>query len=244
VKKPTLLRTGSAADALQPHRGDYEAWFARTAGLPEDRFTVIDGTQPDTVFPDPGNIDGLIITGSSAHVHDHEAWSVRCGAWSRAVLEAGVPVLGVCYGHQLLADALGGDVGPNPNGREMGMCEVQISQADPLFEHLGDRFYAALTHLDAVNTPPSGARVLAHNALTEVQAMALGSNGRTVQFHPEYEAQDLAYYINLRRHLIDGERGPGTADAWLAGLHDNHTGQHIMRNFLRHWMAIQCPPVR
>lgn len=244
MKKPLVLRTGSTFAELIPERGDYEDWFARTCGLSVDRFAVLDGTTPDAVFPEPGNVDGLIITGSAAHVHHHEPWSVRCGAWSKAVLEAGVPVLGVCYGHQLLADALGGDVGPNPMGREMGMCEIEVVDDDPLFEHLPARIHVALTHLDAVNRLPPGGRLLAHNEMTAVQAMALGPNGRGVQFHPEYEAVDIAYYIERRRHLIDAERGPGTADAWLAGVHENDNGRHVMRNFLRHWMGIECPPVR
>jgi GMP synthase (glutamine-hydrolysing) len=204
----------------------------------------VDGTLPEPNWPEPSAVDGLIITGSAARVHEHEPWSVRCGAWSKAVLEAGAPVLGVCYGHQLLGDVLGGDVGPNPKGREMGMCAVDVLVDDPLFEHLSGRFHAALTHLDSVNAAPPGAQVLAHNAMTAVQAMALGANGRAVQFHPEFEAQDLAYYIELRRHLIDAERGLGTADAWLEGVHANDTGRHVMRNFLRHWMGIECPPVR
>ncbi len=235
--RPVILRTGSTVPELLARKGDYEAWFARACGLPLDRFEVIDGTRLDSPLPDPGNVDGLIITGSAARVHDHEPWSVRCGEWSRAVWAAGVPTLGVCYGHQLLGEVLGGEVGPNPNGREMGVLPVEVED-DPLFEGLGRRFLTILTHLDAVNRPPPGAEVIGGTALCAVQAMRLGAHGRTVQFHPEFDAEVIAHYIDMRRPLLDAEFGAGAADAMLAQVQPAPSGPAIMKNFLRHWLKM------
>ncbi|MCA9542982.1 MAG: glutamine amidotransferase [Myxococcales bacterium] len=235
--KPIILVTGHNQPDVVAARGDFEHWFAAASGLPLERFEVVDGTLPDVRFPQPGNVDGLIITGSAARVHDHEPWSVRCGQWSAQVLAAGAPVLGVCYGHQLLGDVLGGAVGPNPNGREIGVFEVEMAE-DPLFEGLPRRFPTLLSHLDAVNTPPPGARVLGHSALTPNQGMALGENGRTVQFHPEFDDDVVRRYLTARREIIDEEAGAGTTDRLLAALRPVHTGQVILRNFLRHWVGL------
>ncbi len=68
-------------------------------------------------LPEPRHFSGAILTGSHSMVTDHEPWSERTAAWIPAVMAAGTPLLGICYGHQLIAYALGGDVGPNPRPR-------------------------------------------------------------------------------------------------------------------------------
>lgn len=241
--RPVILKTGNTFPELVATRGDYEHWFAQTAGRPLSDFEVIDATDPAVVYPDATGIDGLLITGSPARVHEHEPWSVRAGEWTRRAVDAGVPTLGVCYGHQLLGDVYGGAVGPNPNGREMGVIEVERLADDPLFEGLPTVFPTILTHLDAVNTAPPGWRVLARNAQTPVQAMALGDHCRAVQFHPEFDHEHIAYFIRARAALIDAERGPGTAEAWLAQVRPVGTGVTLLRNFLQHWLSF-APTVR
>jgi GMP synthase (glutamine-hydrolysing) len=240
MRKPVILKTGSTFPELIASRGDYDAWFAQTAGLPLSAFHVVDATDPQVVYPDPASVDGVLITGSPARVHEREAWSVRAGAWARAAVEAGVPTLGVCYGHQLLGDAFGGAVGPNPSGREMGVLEVErLDEADPLFAGLPRRFLTVLTHLDAVNAPPPNFTVLARNEATPVQAMAYGEHCRAVQFHPEFDHDIIAHFIRVRAELIDAERGPGTAAAWLGDVRPVDTGRLILLNFLDHWLDLR-----
>lgn len=241
--RPVILKTGTTFPELIATRGDYEDWFAVTAGRPLSDFHVIDATDPMAVYPDAAGIDGLLITGSPARVHEHEPWSVRAGEWTKAVVEAGIPTLGVCYGHQLLGDVFGGDVGLNPNGREMGVIEVTRLVDDPLFEGLPEVFPTILTHLDAVNVAPIGWTVMASNAQTPVQAMGWGQHCRAVQFHPEFDHEIIAHFIRVRAPLIDAERGPGTADAWLAQVRPTNTGTTLLRNFLRHWLDFH-PTVR
>lgn len=233
--KPILLKTGRTFDELKARRGDYEQWFAAALGWPVDQLTVIDGTDLDAILPDPA-VDGLIITGSPASVHHREAWSERCGAWIKQVVEAGVPTLGVCYGHQLLGDVFGGEVGPNPNGREMGVVEMQITAHDPLFEGLPTRFPVIETHTDAVNAAPAGAKILAATENTPVQAMAWGDHCRSVQWHPEFDADIIRHYIKARAELIDAEGGPGAAQRLLETVVDVRSGPTIMSNFARHWL--------
>ncbi len=227
--RPILLKTGSTFPELSARKGDFEDWFARGLGWPLSRLHVVDVVTGGTL-PDPANADPVLVTGSSAHVHDHDAWSVRTGEWLAAAARAGVPILGVCYGHQLLADALGGDVGPNPKGREIGVCEVEVVLADPLFEGLPSRFPVIQTHSDAVNAPPAGADVLARNANSSAQAMRFGA-ARTTQWHPEFDADAIRHYISARAEVIDAESGAGTAARLLGRVVEVDTGPVILRNF-------------
>lgn len=234
--KPIILKTGTTFADLAETHGDFEHWFARALGWPLDRFAVIDAVAGDPL-PDAGSVDGVIVTGSPANVHHHDPWSVRAGEWLAEVAAADRPLLGVCYGHQLLADALGADVRANPNGREMGVCEIEVTADDPLFDGLGARFVAVETHLDAVLTLPAGARLLARTEQTPIQAFALGENVRTCQWHPEFDHVALAHYIEKRRALIDQERGPGAADRLLAGVRPLDTGPTLLRNFVTHYLG-------
>lgn len=237
--KPILLKTGRTFDELKTRRGCYEQWFADALGWSTDRFEIIDGTQVDAALPDPRGIDGLIVTGSPASVHHREAWSERAGAWMKSVIEAGIPTLGVCYGHQLIGDVFGGEVGLNPNGREMGVVQMLSHGDDLLFEGLPSAFPVIETHTDAVLQAPDGADVIAGTENTPVQAMAYGDHCRSVQWHPEFDADIIRHYIAARAETIDAEGGPGAAARMLASVVDVDTGPVIMRNFARHWLGIR-----
>lgn len=230
----TILKTGRPSDALCQTRGEYDRWFADGFGIPLDQFDVIDAPAGDP-YPDPTDLTGLVITGSPMSVHDRPAWSVRAGEWMHTVIRAGVPTLGVCYGHQLLGDVLGAAVGPNPAGREIGVVEVELD-ADPLFEGLPRRIPTLMTHSDAVNSHPAGTEVIGRTPMTPFAALRLGKRARTVQWHPEFDAHILRTIVRERADAIDREAGPGAAQRVLDGLVGVHTGPIILRNFIRHFV--------
>lgn len=254
--RPVILKVGSASPQQIREFGDFESYFAKGAGRPlsdfhvvearGQRFDVMSDKHPDDYpaveLPDPRSVDGVIITGSASTVAHHEPWSVRAGEWLREVAAASIPMLGVCYGHQLIGDVFGGEVGLNPNGREIGILEVNLTdagQSDPLFEGADSPLWLSLTHNDAVNSPPPGAVVLAYNDHTPVQAFAIGDNIRAVQFHPEWEVDAMRFLINERRDAIDSESGAGHAQRLIDSLPTTHDGRPILRNFLRHWLNFE-----
>lgn len=123
---------------------------------------------------------GIVFTGGPNSVYDDTA--PRCDA---AVLSLGIPVLGICYGHQLLAFLAGGEIAPAETGSEYGkttlLCEESVLFADVPRESV-----CWMSHTDAVQTPPAGFRVLASTA--HCAAAAIGDDERKlygVQFHPE-----------------------------------------------------------
>jgi GMP synthase (glutamine-hydrolysing) len=150
-----------------------------------------------------------------------------------------VPLLGICFGHQLIAQALGGNVRKNPRGREIGTVEVTTLAPDPLFEGLPDRFLANATHVDTVADLPPGATVVASTALEPHAALAFGALVRGVQFHPEIDEGVMRGYVEVRRQRLR-EEGLD-AEAILAQAADTPLGRELLRNFIRRFVV---PPAR
>lgn len=195
--KPILIvKLGSTLPSLAPSRGDFEDWIGTRLDVPRERVTVLDPKQDP--LPEPWRFSGVILTGSHSMVTDHETWSERTAKWIPSVMEAQTPLLGICYGHQLIAYALGGDVGPNPRGREFGTAEIVLREAarnDVLFTGLPAKILAHTSHTQSVLRLPPGATWLASSRLDPHHAYAVGRTTWSVQFHPEFDVVTAKAYI-------------------------------------------------
>src|SRR3546814_2956183 len=141
-------------------------------------------------------------------VTERRDWSEATAAWLREAAHAGVPVFGICYGHQPLAHALGGEVGDNPNGRKIGTVAVDLLPAaadDPLFTGLPDRFLAQATHQQSVLRAPEGATVLARSDHDDCHAFRWGEAAWGVQFHPEFGTVHMRGYVRARAEALRSE---------------------------------------
>ncbi len=192
-----VVQTGHALATLRPRHGDFPDWFRHGLRLAPEQIAsvcVADGAP----LPTAANYAGIIVTGSGAMVTDHLAWSEDTAAWLRDAVAAQVPVLGVCYGHQLLAYALGGQVGDHPRGREVGTIELErlpAADGDPLFDAAPARFRAHATHQQAVLELPDGALRLAASAHDPNQALRFGACAWGLQFHPEFSVEIMRAYL-------------------------------------------------
>jgi GMP synthase (glutamine-hydrolysing) len=141
-------------------------------------------------------------------VTDREAWSERCADWLRRAHAQQIPLLGICYGHQLLAHALGGRVDFHPQGREIGTvrlhCQLQ-AQDDPLFRGLPAQFLAQMSHLQSVLEAPPGSRALACSAHEAHAALHFGAHSWGLQFHPEFSVLHMRSYIQARADALRRE---------------------------------------
>ncbi len=201
---------------------------------------VID-VRTDEALPAADAIAGIIVTGSSHSVTEQAPWMKRAGAFLRAVSEDGVPVLGLCFGHQLIADAFGGRVEKNPRGREIGTVVLELSEeaaADPLYRGCARAMKIQATHVDSVVALPKDARLFATTSLDPHAAYAIGERVRCVQLHPELDADIIRAYVEARRHLIDGE-GLST-DALLANISEAPDAPKLLRNFVTHFARISA----
>jgi len=198
MKPLLLIKTGGTIPEIVPAHGDFEHWFAQ--GLTFEPIMQVDvhlGQQ----LPDPAKVSSVVITGSAAMVSDHENWSELTAEWLLSALDVSLPILGVCYGHQLLAHALGGFVGPNPNGREMGTVAVELEpecQTDELFAGYPAVFSAQASHSEVVLELPESAQRLGYTDLDGNHVARFSPTAWGVQYHPEFSATIMREYIRLR----------------------------------------------
>jgi GMP synthase (glutamine-hydrolysing) len=231
MKRLLIVKTGGTLPELRARRGDYEAWIAEGMGLAPGEVDVVDVASGEPL-PASDAPAGVVVTGSSAMVSHREVWSERAGEWLARAALGGTPVLGICYGHQLLAHALGGEVGRNPRGREIGTVVVRtldVAQQDPLLRVWNHAEPAHVTHLESVLALPAGAVRLAESDLDPVQAFRVGERAWGVQFHPEFDAQTARSYIAARRDKLRTEGLD--PDALLTGVRDTPGGPRILRRF-------------
>ncbi|KER68889.1 hypothetical protein HR51_25065 [Burkholderia cepacia] len=193
-----VVKLGSTFPGLSSERGDFEHWF-RDAVADWDLPVRILDAAARPALPEPDALAGVILTGSSSMVTDRLPWSERLRPWLARIVAEGLPVLGVCYGHQLLADALGGEVGRRSQGVEIGSVSVTRnadSDGDPLFGALPRQFPAHCVHWQSVLRLPANACVLAGSAADSHQAYRVGDRAWGVQFHPEFSELVMRFYID------------------------------------------------
>src|SRR5690606_36372204 len=142
-----------------------------------------------------------------------------------------VPIFGICFGHQLLGEALGGRVAPNPRGREIGTVDIVHLAEDPLFGGIEAEPHIVMTHLDSVVEKPPGAEVLAKSDLDPHAALRYSDVTWSVQYHPEMDAEIVGYYLEDRRSDIEAEGLD--VDALLARRRDSTYGAQLMKRFAR-----------
>jgi GMP synthase (glutamine-hydrolysing) len=230
-----VLRAGDPVDSIVARRGDFARWIADTVGDTWRGGWRVHDVRTDEPLPRAEDAAAFVITGSSSSVTERAPWMLRTCELIRLLVAANRPLLGICFGHQLMAEAFGGQVTRNPRGREIGTVTVDALADDPLFEGLPRSFAVNATHVDSVANVPARAKVLASTSLDPVAAFALGESARAVQFHPEVDADVMRGYIEARSPAIVAE-GLDAA-AILAGVREAPHAQQLLRNFIRRFVT-------
>ncbi len=224
-----VLRTGRPTAPVTARLGAFDAWFERLL-LPRVAVDVADATAP---LPPAARFDGIVLTGSLASVTERAPWMTALAHWSLSAA-ARRPVLGVCFGHQLLGWALGARVERNPRGPDCGARAVTLTALgadDPLFRGLPGTFLAPEAHEDHVAAVPPGARLLARSDHTPVEAFAAGGTIRAVQFHPEFDAARSAAIAAAGRVMLNAAR-PGGASLALGAVRPTPLAERVLANWL------------
>lgn len=229
MKKLVIIKAGSTFADTAEKFGDFDEMIGRGLAIDRARTQVINAFRGEPL-PEPSACHGIVITGAHCMVTDDLPWSLAIEAWIPAVLAARVPLLGICYGHQLIGRAMGGRVDYHPQGEEVGTVAVRLCPAssnDPLFRGLPQQFPANVSHAQSVLALPPGAVLLAENDFEPHQAFRLGACAWGVQFHPEFtiditrddilkQADTLAQAGRDVSSLLQGVRETPQASSLLA----------------------------
>ena len=198
MKKIYILKVGTTFPSIKAQYGDFDTWTIYHLGPVNLEICVVD-VEHGSVLPEINECAGVIITGSHAMVTDELTWSTNLEKWIPLIVEFDIPLLGVCYGHQLLAKSMGGKVDFHPKGKEIGTVNIKLtaeSELDPLFGNIPAGFHAHTSHSQTVLELPPGAICLAKNSHDSHHAFRIGNSAWGVQFHPEYNPFIMRSYIS------------------------------------------------
>jgi GMP synthase (glutamine-hydrolysing) len=199
-----ILQTGHAPDELLEKTGDYDRLFQKLLdgnGFAFATYNVVDMEFPDKIT----DCDGWLITGSKHGAYEDHPFIPPLEAFIRDVYAADIPMVGICFGHQIIAQALGGKVEKFSDGWAVGR---------QTYSWEGEDIALNAWHQDQVTALPEGAKVIASNDFCANAALVYGKRVYTTQPHPEFESDFIA---GLAQH-----RGPGVVpDPQLATTHAN-----------------------
>ena len=213
-----ILQTDRVMERFQGRHGDYPKMFedvltAASGGETLD-FESIDSMA--SAYPEPGSCDAYVITGSRQSVYDGDPWIEGLAEFVGKALDAGGKVVGICFGHQLIAHFFGGEAGPAP-GWAVGVHESRVVADAPWLDPKMDSFRLLSSHKDQVTRLPEGAELFATNEYCPIAGFTWGEGVMTLQGHPEFKKPYSRDLMNMRRDLL----GEDTYRAGIASLEED-----------------------
>lgn len=197
----TILKTGDVPPALRAHFPAYPDMFRTMFERDGTRFAfdVIDVLN-GAPLPDPATLDAVLITGSPAGVYEDHPWIEPLRDFVREAHAGRTRLVGVCFGHQIIADALGGEVRKSEKGWGLGRHTYRIEARPPFFDLPRASLSIACSHQDQVIVPPPGAEVILASDFTPNAGLHY-DNGTTLTFqaHPEFGDAYARALVDLRR---------------------------------------------
>ncbi|WDR06727.1 type 1 glutamine amidotransferase [Devosia rhodophyticola] len=200
----TIIQTGQVppalADTFEPYPQMFEAMFDGTgAHFDFETIAVHEGAP----LPDPVGLAAIVITGSSAGVYDDLIWMAPLRQFIRDAYAAGTRMVGICFGHQIMADALGGDVGKSEKGWGLGRHTYAVTNRPDFMADAPQTLAIACSHQDQVKVPPAAARVIMASDFTP-NAGLMYENGAALSFqpHPEFDNDFMLALAALRRGQV------------------------------------------
>lgn len=200
-----ILQTGHSPDELRDVHGDYNEMFMRLLGRTDIAFETF-AVQADDFPARPCVADAWVITGSSCGVYDGFPWIAKLMAFLRHLHKERTPLVGICFGHQAIAEALGGKVEKFSGGWSCGLKRYDmVGRASP----------AALLawHQDQVVAPPPDAEIIASSDFCRFAGLRIGNHILTLQPHPEFTAEFLRALAAARREVIGDAMSASVIDS-------------------------------
>ena len=199
-----ILETGILPQELQEKHGDYPAMFRNllTGNNPHlsfECYAILEGKLPEKV----NSCDAWLITGSKHAVYEKHAWIESVSEFIRQAYTADIPLIGICFGHQLIVQALGGRVQKSANGWGLGATRYPLSQRPTWMQTSSevDAFTIQAFHQDQVITPPQRSEIIAGSEFCPYAALNIDNKALTFQGHPEFSATFSKTLFTNRRPL-------------------------------------------
>jgi GMP synthase-like glutamine amidotransferase len=237
IMKLTIIETGRPPDPISADFPAYPVMLERLIRpfLPEvtvEVVSVLDGTP----LPHADTIEAMLITGSPVGVYDPVAWIAPLKRLINEVAEVKAPQVGICFGHQLMAEAFGGVAAKAPQGWGLGCHRYELSSTlEPWMEERVEGLHLAVSHQDQVLERPPTARVLAHSSFTPHAALVYDhAPALSFQGHPEFCSVFTHALISSRRGTRFCEELADTAIASLARPLDGQVVARWIASFYRH----------
>jgi GMP synthase (glutamine-hydrolysing) len=231
MPKLIVIKTGRTMPELQQRRGDFEDWMIEALAVCRSQVETVDVTVGERL-PAFHQVSGIVITGSHAMVTEHHDWSEYSAEWIKVAADKQIPTLGICYGHQLIAYALGGSVDYMPDGREVGTLPVKLhpsAQEDALLHDLPEQILVQLSHRQAVMELPQDTVLLASSDRVPFEAFRYGDRVWGMQFHPEFSMDVMQAYSRYARSGLESEGFD--PDHIYRQITDTPNGLTIMQRF-------------
>ena len=211
-----ILQTGHAPDELRDEYGDYDEMFRRLLARPDIAFETFP-VLADRFPADPSAADAWVVTGSRCGVYDGFPWIARLEDFLRDLHDAQAPLVGICFGHQAIAEALGGKVEKFSGGWSVGLEYYRVE---------GREAPAGLLawHQDQVVAPPPGAEIIAASDFCPCAGLRVGSHILTLQPHPEFSPDYVRALVAARRTMIGDAVAASALDSLAAGRPDDFSG--------------------
>lgn len=179
--KAALLVCDHVPEELVPEHGTYPEMFGRLMNMPLHNYYVCDGH-----FPSVDDYDLFVCTGSKYSVYDDLPWVQKLKKLTRAIYESGKKYVGVCYGHQVIAESLGGKVQRSEKGYMIGVHQFTITKRKPWMKPYEPEFNVLMLCQDQVVQLPPGAEKLAESPECKIGMFTLDDRFLAIQGHPEF----------------------------------------------------------
>lgn len=232
MKQLLIVKTGTTYASIAGRHGDFDDFIINQTGIRSMNVIIWSAYQGEAP-PEINDISAVIITGSHSMVTARSGWCVFLSQWLRNIAQKSIPILGICYGHQLIAQAFGGLVDYHPQGKEMGTVSISLTEEgrkDPLMKNLPGKFLGHVMHAQTVVKLPSGARVLAENEFERYQAFVLNDRIWGVQFHPEFSEDITREYIEEQSE--DLHREGYDVNLHLKSVQEHPYGKLLLNRFM------------
>lgn len=232
-----LLACDFMPDNLSDRFDDYPDMFARALALTGKPVQWrVYRAYAEELPAAPDECDGYITTGSRSGAYDGEPWIAALERFIVSLIGSGRPLVGICFGHQLIAQALGGRVERSPRGWGIGLHEYDILASQPWMTPPRARFTVPVCHQDQVTALPPGAIRVARSDHCENFVIHFNDTMIGIQGHPEFERDYIGVLLEQRRDLIVGP----TRDGALASLTRNHDNAIVMA-WIAAFLALDDP---